>query len=187
MPIVYQPGLKSADVDYIEMELNRVFSVEYRNFLSRMNGFYLTAPEYVQIPLSAVDEGAISFDRFFGFLPEEDCNDVVCFNKEFIDELDFLKEAVAIGEDGGGNPYVMIGKRGEQGVYYWDRTHLHESDSNNNFDIPLRSDCGNLFLVSGSFSEFYDLVIGYVSGNPDFIKDINNGFFSSSSAGLDFV
>ncbi|QJI39393.1 SMI1/KNR4 family protein [Pseudomonas sp. ADAK2] len=172
MPIVYQPGLKSAEVDYIEMELNRVFSVEYRKFLSGMNGFYLTAPDYVKIPLSTIDEGTINFDRFFGLLPEEECNDVVCFNKEFIDELDIFEEAVAIGEDGGGNPYVMIGRRGEQGVYYWDRTHLHESSSTNNFDIPVQNDFGNLFLISGSFTEFYDLVVGCVSGAPDFIEDI---------------
>ncbi|WP_338922969.1 SMI1/KNR4 family protein [Pseudomonas silesiensis] len=171
MPIVYKPGLKSADVDYIEIQINRVFSAEYRKFLSGMNGFYLTAPDYVQLPLSAIDEGAISFDRFFGLLPEEECNDVVSFNKEFIDELSFLDEAVAIGEDGGGNPYVMIGKRGKQGVYYWDRTHLHESDSKNNFDIPEQNDCGNLFFVSGSFDEFYDLVIK-CGGAPDFIEEI---------------
>ncbi|WP_237150642.1 MULTISPECIES: SMI1/KNR4 family protein [unclassified Pseudomonas] len=96
---------------------------------------------------------------------------MVFFNNEFIDELDFLKEAVAIGEDGGGNPYVMIGKRGEQGVYYWDRAHLHQSDSKNNFDIPEQNDCGDLFFVSGSFDEFYDLVVGCVSGVPSFIEE----------------
>jgi len=172
MAIVYKPGLKSVDVDYIETEIGRALSVGYREFLCKMNGFYLTAPDYAQIPLSAVDEGVISFDRFFGLLPEEDCNDVICFNKEFIEELEFLDEAVAIGEDGGGNPYVMVGKRGEQGIYYWDRTHLHESDLKNDFDIPERNDCGNLFFVTGSFVEFYDLVVKCVGGVPIFVEDI---------------
>jgi hypothetical protein len=137
-----------------------------------MNGFYLTAPDYAQIPLSAVDEGVISFDRFFGLLPEEDGNDLIYFNKEFIEELDFFDEAVAIGEDGGGNPYVMIGKLGGKGVYYWDRTHLHESDLKNNFDIPGQNDCGNLFFVSGSFVEFYDLIIECLGGAPVFIEAV---------------
>ncbi|CAI8880281.1 SMI1/KNR4 family protein [Pseudomonas sp. IT-P74] len=172
MPVVYKSGLKSADVDYIEVEISRRFSVGYRDFLCKMNGFYLTAPDYAQIPLSSVDEGVISFDRLFGLLPEEDCNDVICFNREFIDELDFLDEAVAIGEDGGGNPFVMVGKLGEKGVYYWDRTHLHESDLKNYFDIPEQNDCGNLFFVSGSFVEFYDLIIKCVGGAPVFIEDI---------------
>ncbi|WP_077049255.1 SMI1/KNR4 family protein [Pseudomonas sp. KK4] len=171
MPIIYKSGLKVADIDYIEGEINRAFSAGYRKFLSEMNGFYVAAPDYVQIPLSAIDDGVISFDRFFGLLPEEECNDVVSFNKEFIVELDFLEEAVAIGEDGGGNPYVMIGKRGGQGIYYWDRTHLHELDSKNNFDIPEQNDCGNLFFVYGSFDEFYDLVVGCVSGVSDFIEE----------------
>lgn len=172
MPLVHKPGLNAADIDYIEVEINRAFSAGYRKFLSGMNGFYVTAPDYVQIPLSAVDEGAISFDRFFGLLPEEECNDVLSFNKEFIGELDFLEEAVAIGEDGGGNPYVMIGKQGEQGIYYWDRTHLHQSDSKNNFDIPEQNDYGDLFFISGSFDEFYDLVVWCVSGIPKFVEGI---------------
>lgn len=172
MPIVYNLGLKSVDVDYIEAEIGRAFPIEYREFLCKMNGFYLTAPDYAQIPLSAVDDGVVSFDRFFGLLPEEDCNDVICFNKEFVEELEFLDEAVVIGEDGGGNPYVMVGKRGEQGIYYWDRTHLHESDLKNDFDIPEQNDCGNLFFVAGSFTEFYNLLIKYVGGAPVFIEDI---------------
>ncbi|MCP1418456.1 hypothetical protein J3D47_002699 [Pseudomonas laurylsulfativorans] len=172
MPVVYKAGLKSADVDRVETGIGRGVSVDYRAFLCKMNGFYLTAPDYAQIPLSAVGEGVISFDRFFGLLPDGNCSDVICFNKEFIEELDFLDEAVAIGEDGGGNPFVMVGKRGEKGVYYWDRTHLHESDLKNYFDIPEQNDCGNLFFVSGSFVEFYDLIIKSVGGSPAFIEDI---------------
>lgn len=172
MPVEYKTGLNSTDVDRIETEIGRSLSVEYRAFLCKMNGLYLTAPDNAQIPLSAVDEGVISFDRFFGLLPEEYCNDVICFNKEFIGELDFLGEAVAIGEDGGGNPYVMVGKRGEKGVYYWDRTHLHESDLKNDFDIPEQNDSGNLFFVSGSFVEFYDLIVKCVGGAPAFIEEI---------------
>jgi hypothetical protein len=172
MPIVYKSGLKSLDVDYIEAEISRALPVGYREFLCKMNGFYMTAPDYAQIPLNAVDEGVISFDRFFGLLPEEECNDVISFNKEFIEELNFLDEAVAIGEDGGGNPYVMVGHRGEKGVYYWDRTHLHESDLKNDFDIPEQNDCGNLFFVSEGFVEFYNLIIKSVGGVPSFIEDI---------------
>jgi len=45
---------------------------------------------------------------------------------KLIDELSFIKGVFAIGEDGGGNPYVLISEPGREGVYYWERTHLHE-------------------------------------------------------------
>ncbi|MBK5517993.1 SMI1/KNR4 family protein [Pseudomonas sp. TH10] len=172
MPIVYKAGLNSVEVAFVEKEVVRTFSPEYRAFLMKMNGFYLAAPDFAQIPLAAVDDGYVVFDRFFGWLPEEECNDLICFNKEFVGELDFLEEAVAIGEDGGGNPYVLIGKVGCQSVYYWDRTHLHEFDSKNQFDIPEQNDSGNLFYISGSFSEFFDLIVSSVGGTSKFLKEI---------------
>ncbi|WP_342655427.1 SMI1/KNR4 family protein [Pseudomonas sp. F3-2] len=171
MPILYKKGLVSTVVDFIEVEIGKKLPSGCRDFLYKMNGLYFSSPHYAQIPLKAVDEGVISFDRFFGFLPDEECNDIVSFNKEFIDELRFLPNAIAIGEDGGGNPYVLIGGD-KKGVYYWDRTHLHESDSINFYDIAEQEDSGNLFLVASTFSEFYSLVVESANGNPDFVEEI---------------
>lgn len=171
MPILYKKGLVSTVVDLIEAEIDKALPSDYRNFLYKMNGFYFSSPHYAQIPLKAVDEGVISFDRFFGFLPDEECNDIVSFNKEFIDGLKFLSYAIAIGEDGGGNPYVLIGGE-KSGVYYWDRTHLHESDSLNSYDIAEQEDSGNLFRIASDFSQFYSLVLASVDGNPDFVEEV---------------
>ncbi|WP_122367038.1 SMI1/KNR4 family protein [Pseudomonas coronafaciens] len=173
MPIIYKKGLQKTDLDRIESSLNRVLPSDYKTFLNKMNGFYLTAPDYVQIPLTAVDDGAVSFDRLFGLIPLEECNDIVEFNSEFSSELDFLSGAIIIGEDGGGNPYVMIGesKASREGIYYWDRTHLHESDMKNNCDIVEVNDCGNLFFIASSFDEFYNLILKCIGGSPEFIEE----------------
>ncbi len=174
MPIIYKKGLQKTDLDFIESELNRSLPADYKDFLMRMNGCYLSAPDYAQIPLTAVDEGAVSFDRFFGLLPLDECNDLIQFNNEFVGEVDFLKNAVVIGEDGGGNPYVMVdeGEGVRAGIYYWDRSHLHDSNTNNHFDIPEVEDCGNLFFIASDFSEFYRLILQCVGASPEFLEEV---------------
>lgn len=166
MPIVYKRGLTASDIAQVELELGKSLPVEYRIFLQEMNGFFIAAPDYVEIPLSSVAEGLISFDRLFGWLPEEECNDVVAFNQEFIEELAFLNNAIAIGEDGGGNPYVIVSEPKRTGIYYWDRTHLHEDESTKNADIPERNDCGSLFFIASSLGEFYRLISHQLGGDP---------------------
>ncbi|MDU8359358.1 SMI1/KNR4 family protein [Pseudomonas syringae group sp. J309-1] len=174
MPIVYRRGLQKADLDYIQSELNRSLPADYRDFLIEMNGCYLSAPDYAQIPLTAVDECAVSFDRFFGLLPLDECNDLIQFNNEFVGEVGFLKNALVIGEDGGGNPYVMVEESEgvRRGIYYWDRTHLHDSDSKNDFDVAEVADCGNLFFIASDFSEFYRLILQCVGASPEFLEEV---------------
>lgn len=170
MPIVCKRGLTASDIAQVELELGKSLPVEYRIFLQKMNGFFIAAPDYVEIHLSSVEEGFISFDRLFGWLPEEECNNVVAFNKEFIEELAFLNSAIAIGEDGGGNPYVIVSDSDSDsdrnGVYYWDRTHLHEGESTKNADFPERNDSGSLFFITSSLGEFYRLISHQLGGYP---------------------
>src|SRR5690606_31626742 len=135
MPVVYKAGLTDAEINSLEVAVNVVLPGAYRSLLARMNGFYLTDPDFGQLPLKSVQDGEVSFDRLFGIIPEEECNDLLSFNHEFISELAFVGGVLAIGEDGGGNPYVLVTEPGREGVYYWDRTHLHESDSINKYDI----------------------------------------------------
>jgi hypothetical protein len=171
MPIVYKRGLTASDIAQVELELGKSLPVEYRIFLQEMNGFFIAAPDYVKIPLSSVEEGLISFDRLFGWLPEEECNDMVAFNQEFIEELAFLNNAIAIGEDGGGNPYVIVSEPKRTGIYYWDRTHSHEDNSIRDTDIPERNDSGSLYFISPSLGEFYKLISNQTGGNPVAIED----------------
>jgi hypothetical protein len=171
MPVIYKPGLSGSEISYIESRLQRKLPEDYKDFLSRSNGLYLTEPDFGQLSLTSVDEQFVSFDRFFGLIPTEECNDLVSFNKEFIDELSFLQEVIAVGEDGGGNPYVIVGEPGREGVYYWDRTHLHEGETSNNFDIQEQGDCGNLFYFGKKFEDFYSLLIRSLGGSPQFIEE----------------
>lgn len=171
MPIVFKKGLTESELARVESELNILLPAGYRDFLERMNGLFIVAPDYVEIPLSSVEDGFISFDRIFGWHPQEECNDVVAFNKEFIDELAFLGDVIAIGEDGGGNPYVIVSQSKRDGVYYWDRTHLHDEDSLKTADILEKDDSGSLYFVSSSLGEFYKLITIQLGGHPVLVED----------------
>ncbi len=51
MPLVYKRGLINAEIDRVELEIGRSLPYVFKKFLSGMNGFYLTSPDYSQIPL----------------------------------------------------------------------------------------------------------------------------------------
>lgn len=165
MPIVYKSGLKDSDLNALEFALNVVLPSSYRQFLGRMNGCYLTDPDYGQLSLPAIDDGVISFDRLFGVTPDEGCNDLVDFNTELIDELSFVGGVLAIGEDGGGNPYVLVCEQGREGIYYWDRTHLHECDSINKFDIAEQNGCGHLYFIAKNIDGFLGMLVSALGGD----------------------
>ena len=61
MPIVHKSGLKPFEISDIETETNRLLTVEHRSFLSGMNGFYLTAPDYVQLTTKLHGRGYHNF------------------------------------------------------------------------------------------------------------------------------
>lgn len=171
MPIVYKAGLTDAEINSLEAAVNVALPGAYRNVLARMNGFYLTDPDFGQLPLKSVQDGEVSFDRLFGVIPEEECNDLISFNSEFISELAFIGGVLAIGEDGGGNPYVLVTEPGREGVYYWDRTHLHESDSINKYDIAEQDECGHLYKVAGGVDEFYSLILASLSDDVEMVEE----------------
>ncbi|MFR0674233.1 SMI1/KNR4 family protein [Enterobacterales bacterium AW_CKDN230030176-1A_HGKHYDSX7] len=172
MPIVYRPGLTCSEVNAIESTCEVVLPEPYRRLLMRMNGFHIAAPDHVQLRLSAVEAGEISFDRLFGVRAAARCNDLISFNKEFIDELDFIEGAFAIGEDGGGNPFVWIADPQARGVYYWDRTHLHAFDDPNEFDIAEQEESGPLYKVADDVDAFYKLILSALGARVDFIEDV---------------
>jgi len=171
MPLVYKAGLAHDELDALEEAISVAVPQAYREFLGRMNGFFLSAPDFGQLPLKSVESGVIAFDRFFGVAPEEECNDLICFNDEFISELGFSGEALAIGEDGGGNPYVLVTGAGHEGVYYWDRTHLHESCDLDGFDVAEQEGCGALYEVAIGFDEFYSLIMASLPDDIEFMQE----------------
>ena len=168
---LYISRLQDPEVNALQSALNVVLPSRYRQFLGRMNGCCMTEPDYGQLPLPAIDDGVIIFDRLFGVLPDEECNDLISFNNEFIDELRFIGSVLAIGEDGGGNPYVLICEAGREGIYYWGRTHLHEADSVIKFDIAALNDCGHLYFIADSIDAFFDMVVAALGGNVVLIQE----------------
>jgi len=171
MPIVYKAGLTDAEMNSLEAAVNVTLPGAYRNILARMNGFYLTDPDFGQLPLKSVQDGEVSFDRLFGVIPEEECNDIISFNQEFISELAFVNGVLAIGEDGGGNPYVIVTEPGREGVYNWDRTHLHESDSINKYDIAEQGDSGHLYKVAEGVDDFYSLILASLPDDVEMMEE----------------
>ncbi len=171
MPMVYKAGLTDAEINSLEAAVNVALPSAYRNILARMNGFYLTDPDFGQLPLKSVQDGEVSFDRLFGVVPGEECNDIISFNQEFISELAFVNGVLVIGEDGGGNPYVIVTEPGREGVYYWDRTHLHESDSINKYDIAEQGDSGYLYKIAEGIDDFYSLILASLPDDVEMMQE----------------
>ncbi|EKY3146124.1 SMI1/KNR4 family protein, partial [Cronobacter sakazakii] len=74
-------------------------------------------------------------------------------------ELDFIDSKLIIGDDPGGNYYLMLNGERQQGIFYWDRTHLHAEDILQQFEIPEQNECGNLYRLNDTFTQFYQSVI----------------------------
>ena len=51
-------------------------------------------------------------------------------------------------------PFVLMLEPRSGRVLYWDRTHLHEPDVGYQADFPEVDDCGDLYVISDSFSDF---------------------------------
>ena len=78
-----------------------------------------------------------------------------------IKELSSVDDAMVVGEDPGGNFFLIIGNL-NYGVYYWGRTHLHYSGQ---ADLAENEEEGDLYKVSDCFNDFYDLVLTNIKDN----------------------
>lgn len=90
---------------------------------------------------------------------KNDYYDVIYNNDELLSELDFIDSKLIIGDDPGGNYYLMLNGERQQGIFYWDRTHLHAEDILQQFEIPEQNECGNLYRLNDTFTQFYQSVI----------------------------
>lgn len=132
---------------------------DYQNFLQQKNGLVVKSPDYCNLPYRGVDEGKVAFSALFGINTRNKYYDLEYNNDEFLEELDFLSDALLIGDDPGGNYFVLMNGAGREGVYYWDRTHLHAEDDIQQFDIAEQQDSGNLYKVAADFTTFYQMVL----------------------------
>lgn len=161
MPITYRNAASAASVAKLEQEFGRRLPADYKDFLSAHDGMTIAAPEYCQIPLATVDDEVIAFSDLFGVDVVESSANLLAFNREFISEIAFLRTAIAIGEDGGGNPYVLMLEGDVGTVLYWDRTHIHVA-SRGRVDFPEVEDCGDLYVVAEDFTGFLALITTHV-------------------------
>ena len=157
MPIKYRPAAADADIDKLDHACGGLLPQDYKDFLRRHNGLAVVSPGYCQLPFQKVDDGEIAFATLFGVELGKSPLDIGAFNREFISEIAFVGKVLAIGDDGGDNPYELRLDQAPGTVLYWDRTHLHRADRSQ-VDIPEQDDCGNLYEVCGSFTDLLALI-----------------------------
>ncbi|NIF24410.1 SMI1/KNR4 family protein [Candidatus Pantoea multigeneris] len=159
MPISCGKPLLGPEIHSLEMKYNTRLPDDYRKFLEKKNGFVVKSPDFSELHYDGVDEGIIAFHGLFGIETQNHYNDVYYHNDNFLNEVDFLKEKMIIGDDPGGNYFLIINIDNKTGVYYWDRTHLHSEDDIQIFAIPEKNDSGNIYKITDDFTSFYKMVL----------------------------
>jgi hypothetical protein len=170
MAVLHRKPLPESQFAEFEAHLGILLPREYKQFLIKYNGIFLTDPDYFDLPLSKIDDGKVAFAALLGYRAKNKNLDLISVNKEPGDELVFLDHPLIIGDDNGGNYYVMASLDGEQQILYWDRTHLHSEDSKQEFDVAEVDDCGNLYVVSRTFKDFVDRIFENIM-NSEFVVD----------------
>lgn len=159
MPLSYgKPAAKNAILPLLKT-INFSAPEEYLDFLQKKNGLVVKSPDYCNLPYPGVDQGEVAFSALFGINTCNKYYDLKYNNDEFLEELGFLSDALLIGDDPGGNYFVLMNGAGREGVYYWDRTHLHAEDDIQQFDIAEQQEGGNLYKVAADFTTFYQMVL----------------------------
>ncbi|MDV5356879.1 SMI1/KNR4 family protein [Enterobacter asburiae] len=171
MPLSYgKPAAKNAI-----LPLLTTFSFSapeaYLDFLQLLNGLAVKSPDYCNLPYHGVERGEVAFSALFGIDTRNKYYDLKYYNDEFLEELDFLSGALLIGDDPGGNFFVLINGGDREGVYYWDRTHLHCEDDIQQFDIAEQQECGNLYKVAPDFTIFYQMILQHACTQGEICLD----------------
>jgi len=158
MPISCGRSVTDAEINTLEKEYNIRLPEDYKKFLERDNGFVVKSPDFSEIDYDGVDEGIIAFYALFGLGAKNHNHDIKHHNDNYLDELDFIEDKIIIGDDPGGNYFLLINGDNKKGVFYWDRTHLHAEDDIQNFEIAEENECGNIYRITDNFSDFYEKI-----------------------------
>ena len=158
MPISCGQSKTKDEIRILEAKFKVVLPEDYKEFLRVKSGFVVKSPDFCELEYEGVDEGVIAFYALFGINMKNPNHDIFRQNECFLNELDFIDDKLIIGGDPGGNFYLILNGSKNQGVYYWDRTHLHAEDDIQKFDIAEKNECGNIFKISNSFTEFYERI-----------------------------
>lgn len=155
MPISCGNRVTNAEIMVLEKEYNILLPEDYKEFLERNNGFVVKSPDFSEIDYEGVDEGIIAFYSLFGLGTKNHDHDIKHHNDYYLDELNFIEDKLIIGDDPGGNYFVLINGNNKKGIFYWDRTHLHDEDDIQSFEIAEENESGNLYRVINEFSDFF--------------------------------
>lgn len=172
MPILYSTGLSNTEISILESTYSISFPLDYKLFLTTYNGYRISSPDYCDLPYDNVDDGFIAFDVLFGskILNENFCLEHI--NNEFLDEIAHINDTFLIGEDSGGNFYILITQGDQQGVYYWDRTGLHINDEKKEHSYQGINNYSNIYKTHNSFTAFFE-EIALTVGNKEKILSLS--------------
>ena len=158
MPISCGQSKTKDEIRILEEKFKVSLPEDYKEFLSLKNGFVVKSPDFCELEYVDVDEGIIAFHALFGMNMKNPNHDIFRQNENFLNELDFIVDKLIIVDDSGDNFYLILNGIKSQGVYYWDRTHLHAEDDIQKFDIAEKNECGNIYRISNDFTDFYERI-----------------------------
>ncbi|MBY6292142.1 SMI1/KNR4 family protein [Enterobacter bugandensis] len=158
MPISCGKPANKDEIKFMEGKFKVSLPEDYKEFLRLKNGFVVKSPDFCELEYEGVDEGFIAFYALFGINMKNPNHDIFRQNEIFLSELDFIDDKLIIGDDPGGNFYLILNGSERQGVYYWDRTHLHAEDYIQKFEFSEKNECGNIYRISNDFNDFYERI-----------------------------
>jgi hypothetical protein len=92
--------------------------------------------------------------------------DEVAGNESLSSYIDHVENVLIIGDDNSTNHYVLNCTEGAEAVYFHDRYHSYDDKiSIETGDIDQIDECGVLYKISDSFSDFYQLILKSLKSN----------------------
>lgn len=169
MPIRLSLGIDFIEVEKLEKKYKLLLPSAYKNFLAAHNGLYLADKSYAMLPLDTVDDSEVSFLVLFGIQLNNNNFELDYINR-FRDEIATMDKPFIIGEDPGGNFFLLNANGIDSSIYYWDRTHLHLS-SEGLPSYPEQDEEGDIYTCSKNFDKFYTTILSSVEGDTRIQKE----------------
>ena len=118
MPISCGKPANKDEIKILEEKFIISLPEDYKDFLRLKNGFIVKSPGFCELEYEGVDEGVIAFYALFGMNMKKPNHDIFRQNDNFLSELDFIDDKLIIGDEPGGNFYLILNGSESQGGYY---------------------------------------------------------------------
>lgn len=73
----------------------------------------MRSPDFSELGYGGVDEGIIAFYALFGIGAQNHLHDIKHYNDVYLDKIDFIDDKLIIGDDPGGNYFLLINGKGK--------------------------------------------------------------------------